>query len=238
MELVRIPPEGGPSSKVTPCPAYVFGRGSGRRRAVIVLHEWWGATPAVQKQAMEWFGEESLVVLLDLYRGQVASNVAEAAHLMHQLDFTQALRDIRAAAKWCRDKEQQCSKVGVIGFSMGGALALAAAVHLKADLQAAVVLYGIPDPRFASPAACRIPLQLHFGSADILPLFSDPKAADALEVALKESVLPPGVSHDFYRYPACGHSFAAPTGHTDPVERAAAGKVRERAVQFFVAKLV
>ena len=59
--------------------------------------------------------------------------MAEAAHLMHNLDFTQALRDIQAAALFCREKEG-CGKVGVIGFSMSGALALAAAVHLCKDI--------------------------------------------------------------------------------------------------------
>jgi len=68
-----------------------------------------------------------------LYRGEVAQSIAEAAMLMQNLDFTQALRDIQAAACFCKEKEG-CAKVGVIGFSMSGALALAAAVHLKKDI--------------------------------------------------------------------------------------------------------
>jgi len=235
-ERVLIPPESS-QSKVSSLPAFVYGRGLGHRKAVLVLPDWWGVTPALQKQAVEWFASDFLVLVLDLYRGNVATSVAEAGHLMHNLDFTQALRDIRAAAKWCRDKELQAqsAKVGVMGASMSGALAFAAAVHLDQEVQAAVVLYGLPDTRFAAASALRIPVQLHFGSNDVLPNFSDPKAQDALEAALKEANVQ---NVDLYRYPGCGHAFAAPTGHTDAVERAAAGKVKERALQFFVAKLV
>jgi hypothetical protein len=60
LALVEIPPEKG---KVTPNPAYVASRGVSKK-AVIVLHEWWGVTPAVQKQAVEWFGTDCVVIVL------------------------------------------------------------------------------------------------------------------------------------------------------------------------------
>lgn len=55
--------------------------------------------------ALSWFGGEFDVALLDLYRGEVASQIEDAAHLMNALDFTHALRDIRATIKHLRDKE-------------------------------------------------------------------------------------------------------------------------------------
>ena len=104
---------------------------------------------------------------------------------------------------------------------------------LRASVRAAVVsLYGIPDHRFAAGSAIGVPVQLHFGSGDTLPGFSDPKSQEQLEAALTEATVP----HEFYRYPGCGHSFANPT-HSDPVEKAAAIRVKERAQQFFMAKL-
>ena len=93
---------------------------------------------------------------------------------MSQLDFTQALRDIRATVKYLREKEG-AQKIGLCGFGLGGCLAMAASVHLK-DIDAAVVFYGIPDSRFASPTKIQIPIQLHFGADDTLPGFSDAKA--------------------------------------------------------------
>lgn len=125
-ELVSIPPDS--TSKSSALPAWVARRVSSKpsvapKRAVIFLHEWWGLNAAVQKQASDWFGAESisdsaesdwippaLLLLPDLFRGSRAESVAEAAHLFQAMEFTQALRDVKAAAKFAREKEG-CTKV-------------------------------------------------------------------------------------------------------------------------------
>lgn len=101
-----------------------------RKRAVIVLHEIWGVTDSFKSQVEEWFSEEFTIVLLDLYRSPCATSIDEAMHLMAGLDFTQALRDIRATVYQLREKEG-CNRIGLVGFGLGGCIALAASVHLK-----------------------------------------------------------------------------------------------------------
>jgi carboxymethylenebutenolidase len=68
-----------------------------------------------------------------------------------------------------------------MGFCMGGALTIAAAVHVP-KLAAGVCFYGIPPKEFADPANIRIPFQAHFASKDD---WCTPAAADALEAAMR-----------------------------------------------------
>lgn len=62
-------------------------------------------TPPLKDLSLSWFGDEFDIALLDLYRGDVATKITDATHLMNQLDFTGALRDIRATVKHLREKE-------------------------------------------------------------------------------------------------------------------------------------
>jgi carboxymethylenebutenolidase len=87
----------------------------------------------------------------------------------------------------------------VMGYCMGGALTIAAAVHIP-EFAAGVCFYGIPPKDFADPAQIRVPLQGHFADQDD---WCTPAAVDELEAALKAA----GVKHEIYRYDAA-HAFA------------------------------
>jgi len=87
----------------------------------------------------------------------------------------------------------------VMGYCMGGALTIAAAVHVP-EFAAGVAFYGIPPKEFADPAKIRLPLQGHFANKDD---WCTPAAVDDLERGLKES----GLKHEVYRYKAA-HAFA------------------------------
>ena len=86
-----------------------------------------------------------------------------------------------------------------MGFCMGGALTIAAAVHVP-EVDAAVCFYGIPPKEFADPAKIRVPFQGHFANQDD---WCTPAAVDELERVLKAA----GDKHDLYRY-AAAHAFA------------------------------
>lgn len=81
----------------------------------------------------------------------------DAGHLVAGLDFELAVKDIDGAAKYLIN-ELKCTKVGAIGYCMGGALALASAsrkTHLCIiffDFIAAVVAYyGAPKVEYFKP---------------------------------------------------------------------------------------
>ena len=121
----------------------------------------------------------------------------EANHLMSGLDFADATsQDLRGAAQHL---EAQSAKLAVMGYCMGGALTIAAAVHVP-EFAAGVCFYGIPPKDFADPARIRIPLQGHFANQDD---WCTPAAVDDLERALKAT----GVGFEIHRYDAA-HAFA------------------------------
>lgn len=72
--------------------------------------------------------------------------------LMTNLDFPAAVKELGEAVAYL--KSSGASKVGVVGFCMGGALTFAAAQH--AGVNAAAPFYGIPDPAICDVSKGRV----------------------------------------------------------------------------------
>lgn len=179
-------PDGGSSR------AYLAEAGPGAP-GLILIQEWWGLNPHICELAERFAAAGFTTLAPDLYRGRIASSADEASHLMTGLDFGDAThQDLAGALAYLK---QRCARVGVTGFCMGGALTIAAAVHLP-GLAAASCFYGIPPAEFADPARIGIPFQGHFAARDD---WCTPAAVDALEAKLK-------VQHELHRYPAA-HAF-------------------------------
>lgn len=174
---------------------YLAMAGEGRP-GIVVIQEWWGLNDQICGVADRFARAGWNALAPDLYKGRVTQAPDEANHLMTGLDFPGAThQDIRGAA---RRLGQGGAKVAVMGFCMGGALTVAAAVHVP-EAVAAVCFYGIPPKDFADPAKIAIPFQGHFADRDD---WCTPQAADALEAALKTSSAP----HEIHRY-AANHGF-------------------------------
>ncbi|KAK6166288.1 hypothetical protein SNE40_023020 [Patella caerulea] len=188
-----------------PIPAVQFNNPKSQAMGVIVLQEWWGLTQEIENNAQDLAKRGNFTAIVpDLYRGIVTTDYEYAGHLMSNLDWQGAVQDIRGCAKHL--KEQGCTKVGAIGFCMGGALSLAAAAMVT-EVNASVPFYGIPSKDLADPSSIKIPVQCHFGEQDVLEGFSSPADQDKLKESLKAG----GVQFEFYSYPA-GHAFADSTG--------------------------
>jgi carboxymethylenebutenolidase len=160
---------------------------------LILIQEWWGLNPHICSIADRLAAAGYRTLAPDLYRGRIAADADEAGHLMTGLDFADAThQDLAGALRWLAARG---GKVGVTGFCMGGALTIAAAVHLP-GLAAASCFYGIPPAEFADPARITIPLQGHFANLDD---WCTPAAVDGLQAALK-------MPAEIHRYPA-QHAF-------------------------------
>src|SRR5213596_2356825 len=113
---------------------------------VVVIQEWWGLNDQIKGVADKLAGLGYRALVPDLYKGKVTLDAAEAQHLMTNLDFGQAAsQDIRGAAQYLK---QSSAKVGVVGFCMGGALTVLAAVFVNA-IDAASSWYGFPPEQAA-----------------------------------------------------------------------------------------
>ena len=134
--------------------------------AVVVVQEWWGLDPWVKGVADRLASDGYVAIAPDLYRGQLATDAQHAHELLRGLPDERALRDIRAASAHVRAKAAgEAKKVGVIGFCMGGRLALLSALD-KGPFDAVVVAYGSPETNPARLKTLRAPVLGIFGGAD------------------------------------------------------------------------
>ena len=117
---------------------------SGSGPGVVVIQEWWGLLPHIEDVA-DRFAREGFVALApDLYHGERADEPDEAGKLMMSLQMDRAAKDIAGAASYLLDRpETKGGGVGVVGFCMGGTLALWAPT-VTDDITSAVAFYPAP----------------------------------------------------------------------------------------------
>jgi dienelactone hydrolase len=129
-------------------PGHVFSTTSASAPAIVLIQEWWGVNDQIRGVARRLADAGYGVLIPDLYRGKLAGDGDEANHLMSNLNFPDAVhQDLVGAIGHAR---RYHSKVGVMGFCMGGALTIAAAAHIP-ELSAAVCFYGVPPAAIADP---------------------------------------------------------------------------------------
>jgi carboxymethylenebutenolidase len=181
----------------------VLPEGGGKLPAVLVIHEWWGLNDWVKEQAQSYAAQGYIALAVDLYRGKAASTPDEAHILMRGLPDDRGLRDLQAAFAYLSSRSDvDATKVGVIGWCMGGGWSIKLAVD-QPKLAAVVVNYGSLPTDPASIAKIHAPVLGNFGAEDQgIP----PKDVKAFEAALKAD----GKSADVKIYDGAGHGFENP----------------------------
>lgn len=107
---------------------------------VLVLHAWWGLKPFF-KQLCDRLAEQGFTALApDLRNGQIAKTIEEAKALMEKSDGQLVDDTVMAAKDYLRELVK--GKIGLIGFSMGGAWALIVASTTPEQIAATVLFYG------------------------------------------------------------------------------------------------
>jgi carboxymethylenebutenolidase len=162
--LVRFESSAGPAQ------GYLSRPGSDKL-GVVVVQEWWGLVPHIQ-DVVDRFARLGCVALApDLYHGKSTVDAQEAAHLMQGLDWSRATQELGGAIAHLRSVEG-CTKVVVVGFCMGGALAVIAASLPGVDAYAAY--YGFPPTGAVDLDRIQVPGLIFFGEEE--PHFSVPDA--------------------------------------------------------------
>ncbi len=204
-------------------PGYLAAAAQADAPGVVMFEEWWGVNDQIKETADRLATHGFSVLVPDVYRGRVAATGDEANHLMEGLDFADAAtQDARGAAAALRERGAQ--KVGVMGFCMGGALAILAAMHDPGTFDAAVTFYGLPPAEAGDASAIGIPVMGHWAAHDE---FFTPEAVEALDRRLSDG----GVEHYFHRYDA-KHAFYN-TGGLGNYHRDHAETAWKRTVEFF-----
>ena len=168
---------------------------------VIVIQEWWGLVPHIQDVCDRFAAEGFVALAPDLYRGESATEPDEAGKLMMALNVEQAAKDMSGAVA----KVQEVSgreAVGVVGFCMGGGLALVLACQRPDAIKACVPFYGLIPWEGAQPdwSKLQAAVQGHYAEKDG---FFGPDQVKALQDQLRGV----GVEADLYIHPGVDHAF-------------------------------
>jgi carboxymethylenebutenolidase len=150
-------------------PGYLSGPPQGAGPGVVVIQEWWGLVDHIKDVCDRLAAEGFTALAPDLYRGATTREPDEAGKLMMALNLERAARDMSGAVDHLMNSDRMRGDgVGVIGFCMGGGLALYLATTRPDVVQACVPYYGlIPWPQ-AAPDWSKLmaPVQGHYASDD------------------------------------------------------------------------
>lgn len=209
------------------------------RAGIVIVQEAWGVTPYIDWLATTFAGGGYLAAAPHLYHRAGDPVIADhdfekARPVMATLTGDGIAEDIGNAVKFLR--QGGAAKVGIIGFCMGGTIALWSAAH--ADVDAAVTFYGsgIAQSRWPgiesgleTAASVRVPWLGLYGDKD--------KSIPIEQVeALRTAIEPVNAPTQIVRYPTAGHAFASASNSPRHV-REAAEDAGIRTREFFSAHL-
>ena len=222
-ETVEFPVAGGSIEGYEAIPE--LGRGPG----VIVIQEWWGLVDHI-KSVCDRFAAAGFVALApDLYHGKTTQSPDQAGKLMMALRIDETEKELQGAVDYLLKHDAVTSrKIGVVGFCMGGALALYTATK-NANIGASIVFYGghpnvKPDlPSLAAPV---------LGLYAEKDAFVTPESVRELESKLKEL----GKEIEVHIYPGADHAFFNDS-RPEVYDDVAAADAWQRTVEFLKHRL-
>jgi carboxymethylenebutenolidase len=175
------------------------------RAGLLLIHQWWGLNDEMRALTERFAGEGYAALAVDLYEGEVATDVENAGRLARRTAQSQdrAVDNLRQATAWLRD-ELGVEKVGVVGWCFGGGWSLQAGLSQGDGLDAVVMYYGRVVTEPDQLASLTAPLLGHFGGIDTgIPVESAREFAAALSRRQHDATV--------YVYEGAGHAFASPT---------------------------
>jgi carboxymethylenebutenolidase len=170
---------------------------------VIVVQEWWGLVGHVKDVAERFAAAGFTALAPDFFHGAKTDEPDEAMRLMMGLAMDQAAKDVAGAAAYLSGLESVTTPVlGVVGFCMGGSLALWSATVAE-NIQAAVCFYpAVPWermnptwPNYDGKAAL-----IHCSEED------GTSAAEGIRTAV-QAIEEAGGTVEVFDYPGTDHAF-------------------------------
>jgi carboxymethylenebutenolidase len=208
------------ASGAAPC-AFFTPPGGDKRPAVILYMDAFGVRPALCEMAARLASNGYTVLLPDLYYragpakpldpGRAFKEGPERDRLMQllrSLCSRMVMEDTGSFLEFLASEPSVAgTKVGCVGYCMGGGFALSAAGTFPARVAAAASLHGArlatDQPESPHLLAPKIRAEIYVGIAGIDPHFT-PEEKQRLETALQSA----GVKHTVEVYPNVKHGFA------------------------------
>ncbi len=196
---------------------------SGRRPAVLVIHENRGLNPYIEDVVRRFaaadflaFGPDALTPL-----GGYPGNDDAGREMQARLDRDTIIEDFVAAAEWLMTHPQSTGRVGAVGFCFGGGVVNTLAVRLP-NLGAGVPFYG-GQPAAEDVSRIQAPLMIQYAEND--------ERVNAGWPAYEQALRANGKRYVMHMYPGTNHGFHNDT--TPRYDEAAAGLAQERTIAFF-----
>ncbi len=183
-----------------PYSGYLSPSKNGMGPGVIVIQEWWGLVGHI-KDVCDRFAAEGFTALApDFYHGKVTAEPDEARSLMMALEIDDAAKVINGAIDaLLANQATTGEKVAVVGFCMGGQLAMYAAC-INPNIAACVDYYGIHPNVHPNIKNLNCPLLGFFAERD--------EYVYAAMVSLHDLELSEaGKVHKFHTYEKAHHAF-------------------------------
>lgn len=212
---------------------YLATAGDGAGLGVVVIHEIWGVAPHIRDVCDRFAAEGFTALAPDLFGGRTISpgDCDEALKMVSELDMGAAERVLSSAVDFLAGHEAVRGQgVGVVGFCMGGGLALWLGTLRPDKVKAVVPFYGL-SPRGVEPDWSKMSAAVegHFAELDER---NSPAAAHELESGLVDL----GLEVRLFVYPGAKHAFFNDT-RREVYDEDAARQAWVRTLEFLRAKL-
>ncbi|HVE86329.1 MAG TPA: dienelactone hydrolase family protein [Myxococcales bacterium] len=180
----------------------------GKRPGVLVIHEWWGHNQHARNQALRLAKAGYVGFALDMYgKGKLAEHPKDAqamsGELMKDPKAVKARFDA-ALAELKKDPNVDPRRIGVVGYCMGGSIALEMARQGE-NVQAVATFHaGLSAPdKPAAKGSVKPRILVNTGGAD-------PFVPQAAVDALKKEMADAGARAEVISYPGAKHGFTNP----------------------------
>jgi carboxymethylenebutenolidase len=198
-EIIEFPSNGGTGQGYIASPA----NGPDSTPGIIVLQEWWGLVAQIKRTCDRFAGAGFTALAPDLFDGTTVplTEPDAAGARMMALNMGSVATDLSGAVDELIRRTGRPA-VGVIGFCMGGGLALVLATQRPDAIKAVVPAYGLIPWPDARPDYAQLDGAVLAHAAEQDEMFS-PESARELEAELGAL----GKDVEVHVYPNAGHAF-------------------------------
>lgn len=196
-------PAAGPAQAADPAREAV---GESARPGVVLIHEWWGLNDNIRDETRRLAGEGYHALAVDLYDGRTADAPPAAMKLSRELSENPdpAEAKLLRAVDWL-EKEAGATRVGTIGWCLGGRWSLRAALLMPRQVDATVIFYGSLRAEESELAELEMP---------VLGIFADKDPIVPREMVENFRATMERLDKDLqvHVYEGTSHGFANPSG--------------------------